>query len=119
MDTRYLVTSQPLGGLPPSKCKRPISGSLTYEVFGWYPPTNGPQIWLLVPMTLMNLASLAIFLAAIKIGGFGYRRDLRPMDTRYLLTARVGNEAIEGDKKHWSRVDKVDWEDRVRFLEAL
>jgi hypothetical protein len=64
-------------------------------------------------MTLVNLASLAIFVAAITMGRFGYRRNFRPMDTRSLLTARVVTEDIGGDKDSGARDRSADWEDRL------
>jgi hypothetical protein len=72
-------------------------------------------------MTLMNLASLAIFVVAMTMGRFGYQhqRDLQPMDTRSLLTARVVNEDTSGGEHRHGKDKQADWEGRVNFLEAF
>jgi hypothetical protein len=70
-------------------------------------------------MTLMNLASLAVCIAAITMGRFQYKCDFEPMDTRALLTARVIHENVDSDEEDGGRDKKVDWGDGVKFREAF
>ncbi|KAJ2921295.1 hypothetical protein H1R20_g15801, partial [Candolleomyces eurysporus] len=89
----------------PDSCQRAVNGILTYSVVGWYPATGYAQVGLLIPMTLMNLASLAICATALKMGQLRYRYDFDPTDTRSLLAAM----ADRGGSK------EAGWEDRVKF----
>jgi hypothetical protein len=99
----------------PASCIHPIHGNLTYEVLGWYPAAGNGQVWLLIPMTLMNLAFLIIWIVAMKMGRFQYRCNFEPMDTRAMLTARVINEKVDSNEENDGRDKKVDWEDGVKF----
>ncbi|KAJ2919653.1 hypothetical protein MD484_g768, partial [Candolleomyces efflorescens] len=117
--SRLLISSRPYGTLPPN-CNRVVDGSRTFEVFGWDPSVRGGQLLLLIPMTLMNLASLAIFVAAMIMGRFRYQHStLQPMDTRSLLTAKVLSEDSRGGEHGGRRDPKEDWEKRVVFMQDV
>ena len=120
MNLRLVLSSGPNIVTAPPSCVRPVHGNVTYEVFGWHPAEGYGQVWLLLPMTLMNLASLAVCAAAMIMGRLKYRYDFEPMDTRALLTARViegGTESDEDDDGAISK--KVDWGDGVRYREGF
>ncbi|RXW15676.1 hypothetical protein EST38_g10179 [Candolleomyces aberdarensis] len=89
----------------PDSCQREVNGVITYSVVGWYPATGYAQVGLLIPMTLMNLASLAVCAMALKMGQLRYRYNFDPTDTRSLLAAT----ADRGGPK------EAGWEDRVTF----
>ncbi|KAJ2912776.1 hypothetical protein MD484_g7639, partial [Candolleomyces efflorescens] len=119
MHSRMLISSRPYGTIPAS-CNRTVEGSRTYEVFGWNPGPGAGQVLLLIPMTLMNLASLSIFVAAMIMGRFKYQHsEFQPMDTRALLTAKVAGEDTGSDQHAVRRGPKGDWEKRVDFLEVF
>jgi hypothetical protein len=100
----------------PLSCIRPAKGSITYEVFGWHPAPGVSQVGLLVPMTLMNLASLAICVAAMVMGRFKYRSDIEPTSTRSLLAARVvDTNGDDSDEAGQGKDKTVGWDNRVRF----
>ena len=119
MHSRMLISSRPYGAIPAS-CNRTVEGSRTYQVFGWNPAPGASQVLLLIPMTLMNLASLSLFVAAMIMGRFKYQHsELQPMDTRSLLTAKVAGEDTSNDQHAGRRDPKGDWEKRVEFLEVF
>ena len=91
---------------------RELNGTMTYSVIGWYPAIGYSQVGLLIPMTLMNLVSLAICLMALKMGRLGYRYNFDPTDTRSLLTAMVLNKGARSDR---DGSKEADWEDGVKF----
>lgn len=48
---------------PPATCMRPVSGSATFQVFGWFVTRKTAAF--LVPMTLVNLTSLVMILIVV------------------------------------------------------
>ncbi|KDQ53354.1 hypothetical protein JAAARDRAFT_39409 [Jaapia argillacea MUCL 33604] len=46
----------------PSKCLRDITGTVTYDIIGWHMTWHNPLF--LIPMTIVNLTSLAMLIAA-------------------------------------------------------
>ena len=65
----------------PSSCSRTVTGSLSYEVLGWF--VTGANIGLLIPMTIINLAAFIVLVTAIitaKRGGYQHHPfDPRPI----------------------------------------
>ena len=53
----------------PSSCTRAVTGSLSYEVLGWF--MRGANIGLLIPITMINLAAFVVLVAAIVIAKRG------------------------------------------------
>ncbi|KAJ2924401.1 hypothetical protein H1R20_g12697, partial [Candolleomyces eurysporus] len=96
---------------PPSSCFRNVEGSVDYTVMGWSTASSYVQIAFLLPMTILNLTTLVIFLAAT-YGGSSYTHDFEPTDTRSLLGASVGGK---GSKEGGDSTAKVDWGDRVTY----
>jgi hypothetical protein len=77
MNARLVLSLKPIMATAPASCIRPVHGNLTYEVVGWYPAAGNGQVWLLIPMTFTNLASLAIWIMAMRMGSsFGRHFDL-------------------------------------------
>jgi hypothetical protein len=70
-------------------------------------------------MALTNLASLAIWIAAMRMGRFRYQCNSDPMDTRALLTARVIDEEVDSDEENDGREKMVDWGHGVKFPKAF
>ena len=67
---------------PPPSCVRTVSGSVRYEVFGWFVTKAG--IGFLIPYTLINGATLvALFIAAIFAKRNGYPDPFEPRKIRY------------------------------------
>jgi hypothetical protein len=68
-------------------CMRPVNGTATYEVTGWfYEPKTAA---FLIPTTVVNLASLILFLVAMFLGDrVLYQTD--PTDPESLLGATKG-----------------------------
>jgi len=96
---RLLYSSVPN---PPKTCNRNVSGSITYQVIGWF--AKASHIGFLMPMTLVNLTSLIILLR-IMFKEKRSRYALDPTDPIVLLFAE--HEPAE-DKDH-------EWDDKVRF----
>ena len=72
---------------PPSSCIRSVTGSLSYEVTGWFvTPAN---IGLLFPIKIINLAAFVVLIKAIIIAkGGGYmRRPFQPRQVAYPKTS--------------------------------
>ncbi len=61
-------------------------GDETYQVVGWFGELA--HIGFLMPMTLINLSSLAIIVAVLLMAG-GQARDFESTDTRPLLAANA------------------------------
>ncbi|KAJ2912774.1 hypothetical protein MD484_g7644, partial [Candolleomyces efflorescens] len=90
----------------PTTCLRDVTGSVSYSVRGWHinPGDVLTQAGLLVPMTLINLASLVILIKCFVLGRFQYRERVFDMANNIsLLTASVPDE------------DRVKWGDKVRY----
>ncbi|KAJ2919625.1 hypothetical protein MD484_g767, partial [Candolleomyces efflorescens] len=117
MSTRLFVSLNPVFATAPSSCMRPVQGHLTYEVFGWFAAPGASQVGLLIPMTLLNLASLAIYVIAVTMGRFNPRNNQALIDPRSLLAAKVvstNTDNGELDHRH-AKGGRVAWEDRVAF----
>jgi hypothetical protein len=81
-----------------------MNGSLRYQVIGWsVEPTH---IGILMPMTLVNLASLILILTAIFISKPGHNR-VDPTDPRQLIYSTY----IPGQNNAWQ--DQVMFPGRV------
>lgn len=87
---------------PPASCIRTVEGNATYQVLGW--SADIEQIGFLMPITLINLFSLAIIIAVL-ITSKGRARDFDPTDTRPLLAANAPEGQIP-----------EDWDDKVFYL---
>lgn len=116
MQTRISLSLKPVIDTAPLSCIRPVNGSITYEVFGWHPAPGASQVGLLVPMTLMNLASLAICVAAMVMGRFKYQSDIEPTNTLSLLNAKViDTNGGDSDEAGQGKDTTAGWDKRVRF----
>ncbi|KAJ2919627.1 hypothetical protein MD484_g762, partial [Candolleomyces efflorescens] len=95
----------------PSTCLRDVTGSVSYSVRGWHikPQDFVAQAGLLLPMTLINLASLILLLSCFFIGKSRYRYSIDVTDKVSLLTAFVPQQDKEG---------RVRWGDGVEFSQA-
>jgi len=71
---------------PPASCIRTVNGTMSAEVTGWV--AKPVHIAFLMPMTMLNLASLALALVSIvKTGRTRSPHDSDPTDPRSLLLA--------------------------------
>ncbi|KAG2024018.1 hypothetical protein CC2G_001619 [Coprinopsis cinerea AmutBmut pab1-1] len=86
---------------PPASCLRNVEGAVTYVVIGWYAKLE--HIGFLMPMTLVNLASMCIIIAAIVMtrGSVPSHIVVDPTDPRPMLNAPQP-EGEEGDDE-WDR----------------
>ena len=87
---------------PPASCIRRVNGMFSAEVTGWV--AKLVHIWFLMPMTILNLASLIFVLISIAKAKRG-RYEFDPTDPRPLLLAEP-------------RLDEVDhsgWSDSVLY----
>ena len=75
----YSTAENPLGS-----CLRTVEGSATYAVVGWFAGVD--RAVFLMPMTLINLASLAIMIIVLVMAK-GEAHDFDPAEARELLTA--------------------------------
>ncbi|RXW15162.1 hypothetical protein EST38_g10692 [Candolleomyces aberdarensis] len=100
-----------IGSNPPQNCLRDVTGSANYSVRGWFIDDSFTQAGLLLPMTLVNLASLGLLLACFFIGKFGYSLSFDMTDNLTLLTATVGGEKL-GEK------GEIEWGNPVKFPQA-
>ena len=66
----------------PSSCDRTVNGTLSYETLGW--SVKFENIWLLLPMTIINLVSFLFLLTSMSIGGPG-DNAVDPTDPRQLI----------------------------------
>ncbi|RXW16712.1 hypothetical protein EST38_g9143 [Candolleomyces aberdarensis] len=98
-----------LGPDPPQTCLRNITGSVSYSVRGWYISKSATQAGLLLPMTLINLASLSLLVACFVIGKFEYRYEFDATDNISLLSALV-----EGSRRGTDGT--VEWENKVKYI---
>jgi hypothetical protein len=87
--------------LPPSSCIRTVNGSLSAEVIGWF--AKPVHIGFLMPMTILNLASLVIVIAMARAKGDCYGFD--PSDPRPLLLAEPSLNETESS----------GWADGVKY----
>jgi hypothetical protein len=99
---------------PPPTCFREVRGSVDYTVMGWFAHMSYVQVAFLLPMTIINLSTLAILLAAMWMGGLRYKYDFEPTDTRSILGASVGGQGLRGDG---DCTNEVRWGDRVTYQE--
>ncbi|RXW24321.1 hypothetical protein EST38_g1511 [Candolleomyces aberdarensis] len=90
-----------LGANPPSTCLRDVAGSVSYSVRGWHIDSKDSfvQAGLLLPMTLINLASLILLLSCLFIGKFQYKHNFDATDNVSLLTARV--PGVQNGQVRW------------------
>ncbi|KAJ2926298.1 hypothetical protein H1R20_g10798, partial [Candolleomyces eurysporus] len=101
-----------LGSNPPPTCIRNVTGSVSYSVRGWYIEDAATQAGLLIPMTLINIASLSLLLACFVIGRFMYTYNFDATDNISLLTALIpGVERGTGGE--------VEWRNTVKYPQAL
>jgi len=94
--TRFLYSTITYQG-PPLSCNRTVNGSLSAEVIGWF--AKPVHIGFLMPMTIINLASLVVTLIAISWAkGRCYEFD--PTDPRPLVLADPSVD--EGEPSGWA-----------------
>ncbi|KAJ2926295.1 hypothetical protein H1R20_g10796, partial [Candolleomyces eurysporus] len=101
-----------IGSNPPQTCLRDVTGSANYSVRGWFIDDSFTQAGLLLPMTLVNLASFGILLACFFIGKFGYSLSFDMTDNLTLLTASVGGEKPGNE-------GEIAWGNPVTFPQAV
>ena len=86
---------------PPS-CVRQVNGSISYQVVGWI--ANKDHIGFLMPVTIVNLASLVLMICAI----------LGPVSRRYRFDPDHAEESFALVALHTSRHwDRPGWDDYV------
>jgi hypothetical protein len=87
---------------PPPSCTRKLTGLVDYQILGWF--VESMNVRFLVPMTILNLASLVIILVAMfnaKAGGYKFDH----FDPNELLSASY--EVGDGQP--------MEWEDQVKY----
>ena len=89
---------------PPASCLRTMNGIFSAEVIGWV--AKPVHIGFLVPMTILNLASLIIVLISIARAKRSYGFD--PTNPRLLLLAMPNLD--ESDDSGWA--DSVSYRSR-------
>ncbi|KAF8812674.1 hypothetical protein BYT27DRAFT_7335420 [Phlegmacium glaucopus] len=99
----YLATYSRLlyaAGAPPA-CARVVDGSGTYTVFGW--STEDDHIGLIMPLTIVNLASLVLMILAIIWTTYGSYQS-NPTEVMALALAQ-----------HHHAHEPQGWKDKVTF----
>lgn len=89
----------------PSSCYRSVKGTFNYQILGW--SVNADHIGFLMPLTIVNLASLVLMIFAIlgtKSGSYKYD----PVNAKSLVLADIHVE--RSDPSGWS--DVVIYRDR-------
>jgi hypothetical protein len=87
----------------PQSCNRTVTGSVSYIVLGWF--ATADNIGYLMPMTLVNLASLCVLIRAMyHAKGGGYKYD--PLKPNALLAASTDVKDPDAP---------VEWEDKVKY----
>ncbi|KAJ2926510.1 hypothetical protein H1R20_g10572, partial [Candolleomyces eurysporus] len=96
-----------IGADPPPTCFRDVAGSVSYSVRGWHIDSKDffAQAGLLLPMTLINLASLILLLSCFFIGKFQYKHNFDATDNVSLLTAWVPG----------AQSGQVRWDSKVQY----
>ena len=90
---RFIYSIQLLD-TPPASCIRTVNGTMTAEVTGWV--AKPVHIAFLMPMTILNLASLILALVNAKRS----RHECDPTDPRSLVLAE--SRLNEGEPSGWS-----------------
>jgi hypothetical protein len=93
---------------PPPACLRQVGGPVSYAVRGWYIQDAATQAGLLIPMTLINLASFSLLIACFVIGKFKYKYNFDATDNISLLTALTGG-VTRGTP------GEVEWRSKVEY----
>ena len=88
----------------PESCLRTVNGTFSAEVTGWV--AKPVHIGFLLPMTILNLASLIVVLISIKKAKRSYEFD--PIDPRPLLLAMPNID--ESDDSGWT--DRMSYRSR-------
>ena len=83
--------------LPPASCIRTVNGMLNAEVTGWV--AKRVHIGFLMPMTILNLASLIVVLISIARANRGFY-EFDPTDPRPLLLAEPSLD--KSDDSGWA-----------------
>ncbi|KAF9526285.1 hypothetical protein CPB83DRAFT_908542 [Crepidotus variabilis] len=95
----------------PESCTRTVNGTFSYETIGW--EVTRENIGFLLPMTIVNIASLAVILIAICIAKPGVRQyDIDPTDPNSLIMARY-DLAKTIEPNEWR--DSVTYQPRTLF----
>ena len=106
----------------PSTCLRDVTGSVSYSVRGWHINRKDffTQAAFLLPMTLINLASLILLLTCFYIGRFQYQCTFDATNNVSLLTAQVVvNDGGEGRQVKPVGADEVKWGDEVQYSQPM
>lgn len=92
---------------PPASCNRAVTGSVNYEVFGWF--VTKDNIGYLIPLTVVNLAAFfALLLALIFAKGTGYLPALHERPVTYITKH---NEEVPDQFKGVPD----EWKEKVAF----
>ena len=90
---------------PPVSCNRPLNGTLSVEVTGWV--AKPVHIGLLMPMTVLNLASLIVVLISIARA----KRDCHEFDVTDLRSLVLAESSLdESEPSGWA--DSVSYHSR-------
>ena len=100
MQTTYIRLIYSTVPNPPPSCIRAVTGSVDYEVLGWY--VTSANIGFLIPLTIINGAALmALFLAITFAKVVGY---LHPLHAREVVYDPNSEEEVPDE-----------WKEKVAF----
>ena len=83
---------------PPSSCTRTVTGSLSYEVRGWF--VTIADIGSLYPMTIINLVALIVLILATVKGGSHRPHPLKPRKVAYHQPDMDRGEKVPEEWRH-------------------
>ena len=113
LQTTYLRLIYSTAPNPPDSCVRPVTGTVSYMVMGW--SVNYESIGFLIPMTIVNLASLFVLIIAM-INAKGGGSVFDPLKPRaLLLMAAIHDDDPEGEKAEEVPSHLSEWEHTVKF----
>jgi len=109
-----LIYSTAINGSTPQSCRHPVKGSLDIDKFGWTSTRNNGAY--LVPITLINLTTLVILVAAMRVGDKGKKLLPRfdPTDAEDLI---LSHDQTGGDLQTATArpSDPTPWQTKMAF----
>ncbi|KAJ2913317.1 hypothetical protein MD484_g7090, partial [Candolleomyces efflorescens] len=108
----YNVNAELNGIAAPEACVRQVGGQVSYAVKGWYIPNPASQAGLLIPMTLINLASFTLLIISFVMGKLKYRFNFDATSSVQLLAAVVPEEVRPSP-------GEIEWKSPVDYLQTL
>ena len=103
---------------PPDSCVRPVTGTVNYMAMGW--SVNYESVGFLIPMTIVNLASLAVLIVAMRVSAKSGGSTFNPLKPGALLLLTTvhhdGDEKEKEEEKEKEVPSNVnEWEHTVKF----